>query len=107
MGTYVYRVTKERVICSDGKEANVAVFAYKPTFSWDSDKYNSKWHFQSGSTASDRMARNGKLTDRVVFPGNPGVYLNTKNEGSFYDGDIGTDRHFPKVEGVTNSVAAR
>jgi len=104
MGTYVYRVTKERIICSDGKEANVAIFAYKPTFSWDGDKYNARWHFKSGATASDRMATSGRITDRVIFPGNQNVYLNTKNEGSFYDGEIGTAEHFPKIDGVTNNV---
>ena len=103
MGTYVYRVTAKQVTCSDGKKANVAVFAYKPYFGWDGDKLNSKMHFRSGATSSDRMAKNGRLTDRFVFGDENGVpykdatvYFNRFNVGSFHDGG-----ELAKVENVT------
>jgi len=47
MGIYVYRVTAKKVRCSDGKLANIAVFAYKPYWGFDSDKDNAKMHFRS------------------------------------------------------------
>jgi hypothetical protein len=97
----MYRVTKQRVKCSDGKEANVAVFGYKMSWGfWDGDKLNHKWHFTSGCTASDRMASKGNITDRVVFEGNPRVYQNAFNHGSFIDNDIG-DTPFPRIDEVS------
>jgi len=103
MGTYVYRVTAKQVTCSDGKKANVAVFAYKPYFGWDSEKLNNKMHFSSGATSSDRMASKGRLTDRIVYGDENGVpypnskvYFNDGNFGSYYDYS-----ELPVVEGIT------
>jgi len=99
MGMYVYRVTAQRVICSDGQPANVAKYAYKPYFSWDGQKYNNQMAFKSGCHASDRMAANGKLSGRVVIGDR--VFANPNNYGTFYDDcTIGTDK-MPAVEGVT------
>lgn len=99
MGIYVYRVTKHRVKCSDGKEANVAIFAYKPYMSCFDGALNNKMHFRSGATASDRMAREGRITGRLVsgdehgrpYP-NAVVYENKAMLGSFYDTSMGSDR---------------
>lgn len=101
MGVYVYRVTAQRVRCSDGAEANVAVYAYKPTWSFDCDKLNRRWDFQSGCPASRRLAREGKLTGRIVL-GNrekgqttatvdptTRVYTAPRTWGTFYDDAIG------------------
>lgn len=107
MGAYVYRVTAKQVTCSDGKKANVAVFAYKPYWSWDGEKINNKMHFKSGATSSDRMATRGRLTDRVVFASDSGVpepgsavFYNLNNCGSFYDDIIGASS-MPKVKEVS------
>lgn len=108
MGTYVYRVTKETVVCSDGQKANVAIFAFKPCFSPD----DAKMAFKSGCVASDRMAAKGDITDRVVIgfkddvSGKVKVYLssavfkNIHNLGSFYDSTIGMPNQFPTIDGV-------
>ena len=107
MGTYVYRVTAKRVTCSDGKQANVIKYAYKPTYSgWDADKTNARWHFKSGATASDAMAARGNITDRIVHGDDEGrvyedskVFENPNKLGSFADYGFGTE--FPVVQGVT------
>jgi len=104
MSAYVYRVTAKRVKCSDGKEANVAMYAYKPTYSgWDSDKANNKMAFRSGCHSSERLAETGRLTDRVVFETAAGekVFGNPNNYGTFFDDcTIGT-ANMPRLDGVT------
>ena len=105
MGIYVYRVTAKKVRCSDGKLANVAVFAYKPYWGFDSDKLNAKMHFKSGATSSDTQANNGKLTGRfVIGSGEHGVVYRDalvyeSPRGSFYDNNIGGN--IPAIEGLT------
>ena len=104
MGTYVYRITAKRVMCSDGKPANVAMFAYKPYWGFDSDKLNAKMHFKSGATSSDTQANNGKLTGRFVLGDSKGmVYRDAlvyqSPRGSFYDNHIGLN--IPAIEGLT------
>lgn len=84
MGAYIYRVTAQRVRLTDGREANVAKYAYKPYGGWDRrncDKMNAKMDFRSGCPASRKMAREGKLTGLIVVhsgdepvPGNLQVY---------------------------------
>ncbi len=107
MGTYVYRVTKETVRCADGELANVAIFAYKPSF-YDPSQ-NAKWEFKSGCVASDRMAAAGRLTKRIVlgkkdeetgkitiYPDSE-VFVNLHNLGSFYDNTLGMPNQLPKA----------
>lgn len=78
MGAYIYRVTAKRVRLTDGREANVASFGYKPS----SDvAFNKRMEFRSGCHASWRMAREGKLTGRVVMGGRVWEY----NGGTFVD----------------------
>jgi hypothetical protein len=109
MGTYVYRVTAKQVTCSDGKKANIAIFAYKPYGGWstEDEKINNKMHFKSGATSSDRMAANNRITDRIVHGDKEGkvhpdslVYHNVNNYGTFYDNIIGGS-YMPKIDGVT------
>lgn len=96
MGMYLYRVTARRVKCSDGKEANVAKYAYKP-HGWD-DRFNRQMDFRTGCPAARRLAAEGKLTDRVVFEYDGGyigvhVYGNPHNWGTFLDDcNLGTPR---------------
>ena len=45
MGTYIYRVTKETVRCSDGELANIAIYAFRP---WWNSKLDSKLAFSTG-----------------------------------------------------------
>ena len=114
MGTYVYRVTKETVACSDGEKANIAIYAFKPF--WDA-KRDAKLNFQTGCVASDRMAAAGRLTKRIILGRknettgkievyeNSEVFLNVQNMGSFYDSTLGMKNQLPRVHAVT-SVAA-
>ena len=112
MGTYCYRITSHKSNLSDGTQANIAVFAYKPSFaSFDAEKYNRQWHFKSGAQSSDNAAARGKyngvrfvigsINDKgqvEVYPGEP-VFLNVANAGTFYDDDLGSP-NLPQVEGV-------
>lgn len=116
MGVYVYRVTAQRVRCSDGAEANVAVFAYKPTSCGgtvgsrgryvSAESFNHRWDFVSGCPASRRLAREGKLTGRIVLGDRPKgsttativdparVFTAPRTWGTFYDDAIGAS-HSP------------
>ena len=67
MGEYVYRVTSKQVMCSDGKTANIAVFAYKPYGGFGSDAINAKMYFRSGCFASEKLEKDGRLTGRIVI----------------------------------------
>jgi hypothetical protein len=107
MGTYVYRITAKQVMCSDGKPANIAVFAYKPYWGIDRHKDNAKMHFRSGATSSDNLADKGKLTGRFVLGDDQGkpyddspIYTHSTCRGTFYDDYLGTE-HLPKIEGLT------
>jgi hypothetical protein len=99
MGMYVYRVTKDRVVI-DGKDCQVAKFAYKPTYSGQQvgDKYisaeqiNAKWAFKSGC-----MAKTNITTDYIVTVSNDKVhatiYGNPNRMRTFYDDvTMGTER---------------
>jgi len=65
MGTYVYKVTAKRVKLTDGTEANVAMFAYKPYF-WD-NAMNAKMAFRSGCAAADRFVQGKNYTGKIVL----------------------------------------
>ncbi len=83
MGMYIYKVTAQKVKLSDGREANVAVYAYKP-YRFD-DAANSKMHFKSGCTIADHWANAGKRTGLVVGSTDPGSPVWECSLGSFYD----------------------
>ena len=109
MGTYVYRVTSRKVKCADGEDANVAVFAYKPysetMFSSRWKAENSKMHFRSGCSASDKRAKEGKLTGRVVLGGKDemipaGSAVYRWRWGSFRDDGLGMS----PMPHVTNTI---
>ena len=96
MGVYVYRVTAKKVKCSDGVLANVAEFAYKP--SWSNFELNTKMRFKSGVVASERMAARGGLTSRIAV--GSAVFENPENLASFYDDhELGT-KVLPRIVGV-------
>jgi len=104
MGTYVYRITAKQVLCTDGKPANIAVFAYKPYWHFDSDKANAKMHFRSGATSSDNLANKGKLTGRFVLGDSKGIVYRDalvyqSPRGSFYDSHLGSN--IPAIEGLS------
>ncbi len=65
MGEYVYKVTSKRVALTDGTFANLAVFAYKPSF-WES-KMNAKWAFESGCPAAERFVTGKNFTGKIVL----------------------------------------
>lgn len=98
MGTYVYRVTGVKVMCSDGMLANVAEFAYKPYWGMGSSSANAKLHFRSGATSSDAQAGKGKIGERFIIENT--VYVNTTGRGTFYDDYLGSDQ-YPVIQGVT------
>lgn len=106
MGMYVYRVSARRVKCVDGKDANVAVYAYKP-HGWD-EAWNRKAEFRSGCHASRKLASEGKLSDRVVIEYSDGyisrsVYGNPNGYGVFLDDcNLGVPGRMPKLPVACN-----
>lgn len=91
MGMYVYRVTKDRVVVG-GRECQIAVFAYKPTYSGQQvgEKYltaeqiNSKWAFKSGCMSKTNITTDYIATmtkDKVHCT----VYGNPNKLRTFYD----------------------
>ena len=95
MGSYVYRVTAQRVKCTDGKVANVAIFAYKPVHDlvWDR-----RAAFVSGVYASERLVNEGRVSGRIVqgYKTDEGkIVVDAKSTvydfagDSFYDSSLG------------------
>ena len=91
MGMYVYRVTKDRVVI-DGRECQIAVYAYKPTYSgqqvgekyWSAEQVNAKWAFRAGC-----MARTNITADYIATMSvdnlHVTVYGNPNKLRTFYD----------------------
>ena len=102
MGMYVYRVTYERVKLTDGTEANVARYAYKPS---PNMKWNSRMANLTGCRKSERM-EDSELTERVVLRHSngaldPNVYENPRKLRTFLDDcNLGVPDRMPLVEGV-------
>jgi hypothetical protein len=96
MGCYVYKVTSKTVDLDNGEQANVAVYAYKPTWRWDGETLNDRWHFRSGAGTCDRHAhkRTGWLVygyveddGRVTVDGDGRAFkIGDRKFGSFNDG---------------------
>jgi len=99
MSVYVYRITAKKVRCSDGKEANVAIFAYKPFFSDSRSNENRKLHFKSGCVASERLAKLGKILDRIVI--GDLVFENPRKLPYLYDSELG-EKTFPLIKVSAN-----
>jgi len=114
MGAYIYRVTAKRVKCSDGEEANLAVYAYKPYgesfFDNGNRARNARAHFATGCVASERLADQGKLSNRIVLADSETfeidadavVYANVGGVATFYDDyELGNPDRFPRIDGIT------
>ena len=56
MGEYVYKVSRHTVELSNGKTANVATFAYKPTYNLFANTSNEQMHVRSGAAKCDANA---------------------------------------------------
>jgi len=88
MGTYVYKATAKKKTLADGGEANIAVFAYKPTSIWDveGEKCNRRWAKLSGCPQAERFVRqrSKNFTGRAVL-GDDGEVAVSINRGTFTD----------------------
>lgn len=88
MGIYVYKVTKQIKVLKDGTRANVAVFAYKPTFGWGEEarKLNARWAKDSGCPQAERFAnqRSKSWMGRAVL-GETGEIAVLVDRGTFED----------------------
>lgn len=62
MGSYIYKVTKNRVKLADGREANVAVYAYKPGYSPGCAGV----HKRTGCERADDAAFRGEFSGLIV-----------------------------------------
>lgn len=87
MGSYVYKVTSKIKTLRDGTKANIAIFAYKPTYAWgnEADKLNRSWHKKSGCYAAETYVKNSKNYTGKVVMGEEGLEAIECNQGSFYD----------------------
>lgn len=112
MSSVVLRVSAQTVRLTDGRLANVVVFAYQPYSGFGRETENHRMWLASGIAQSDRLARNGKLTGLVVHgfkndktgkievaPGTP-VYENRAG-ASFWDHVYGDPKYMTRVAGVT------
>jgi len=87
MGTYVYKVTKQKKEMEDGEVANVMEFAYKP-YSGDY-KANSKMAFGSQCWRADKYVKTQDFTGKVTLSGDEyysTVWVNFPSE-QIQDGD--------------------
>lgn len=90
MGEYIYKVTAKKKILSDGKEANIAVFAYKPTwgFSFDgksADDLNRSMAWKAKCHISEKYVRESKNYSGRVVLGETGEIAIPVNRGTFSD----------------------
>ena len=87
MGEYIYKVTAKTKTLADGTKANIAVFAYKPTYSSrDADTLNRKWAWESKCHIAERFVKTSKnYTGRVVL-GETGEIAIPCKLGVFTDG---------------------
>lgn len=91
MGQYLYKVTAKKKTLSDGTEANIAVFAYKPhpMFGEDGKKLNRRLAWKSGCHIAERYVQtSNNFTGRVVL-GETGEIAVPMNRGTFLDGWFG------------------
>ncbi len=107
MGQYVYRVTKEKVRV-DGYTCQVAIFAYKPTYSFQQignrtyspEQINQKWAFKTGCMARTKIDTDYIVTfsdDRKSYA----IYENPNKLRTFLDDStLGTSR-MPLVKSVS------
>lgn len=86
MGEYIYKVTARTKMMPDGELANIAVFAYKPNYSWyEAEKLNRRWAWKSGCHIAERYVRDSKLyTGRVVLCEDSEIAIPC-NRGTFTD----------------------
>ena len=99
MGMYIYRVTKDRIVI-DGKDCQIAVFAYKPTYSgqmvgdkyWSAEQVNAKWAFRAGCMAKTNITAD-YIATMSVDNLHVTVYGNPNKLRTFYDDvTMGTDK---------------
>ncbi len=97
MGEYIYKVTAKTKTLANGTTANIAVFAYKPTFGRDADTFNRRWAWESKCHIAERFVKTSKnYTGRVVL-GETGDISIPCNRGTFTDGWF--DNQSSKVTG--------
>lgn len=108
MGQYVYRVTKEKVKI-DGYTAQVAIFAYKPTYSFQQvgnkclspEQINNRMAFKTGCMAKTKIDTDYIVTfskDRESYA----IYGNPDKLRTFLDDStMGTER-MPLVKAYDN-----
>ena len=106
MGQYVYRVTKEKVKI-EGYTAQVAVFAYKPTYSFQqvgdkcisADQLNHKMAFKTGCMAKTKIDTDYIITfseDRESYA----IYGNPNKLRTFLDDSTMGTPKMPLIKSV-------
>lgn len=86
MGEYIYKVTAKTKTLKDGTKANIAVFAYKP--SWEI-KRNKQMAKNSGCPQAEYYVANSKNYTGLVVLGEDGDFAIPVKHGTFSDGWFG------------------
>jgi hypothetical protein len=97
MGICVYKLTGKVINLEGGITAQVAVFAYKPTFcGFDAEKWN---RAAARATGCNRPIKVRSINIAIVHDDECEVFRNEGGLSVFYDDLIGRAEHFPKVGG--------
>lgn len=93
MGNYLYKVTAKRVALEDGTFANLAVYAFKPSFC--REKENAIMRRKTACFVSDRFVEGSKYTGRIVLgslnddgTANVGTVAYKNDYGTVMDNDL-------------------
>lgn len=87
MGEYIYKVTAKKKTLADGTQANIAIFAYKPSYSFfDGEKLNRRWAAQAKCHLAERYVKTSKNYTGFVVLGEDGEHAIPCNRGAFSDG---------------------
>jgi hypothetical protein len=105
MSAYVYRVTKDTITLEDGRKAQVAVYAYKPTYCGcvglngkyeTAEQTNRRWAFKSGCFAPTKIRHDLLITlsdDKM----HGSLYENKKKLVVFYDDSTFGSEAMPRI----------
>lgn len=82
MGQYIYKVTAKTKTLVDGSKANIAVFAYKPSFDCE---INSYLEWKTKCYLADKFTKTSKNYTGKVVLGEDGDIAVSTNRGIFSD----------------------
>jgi hypothetical protein len=82
MGQYIYKVTAKTKMLDDGTKANIAIFAYKPCFDVQVNRF---MEWKTKCHISDKFVKTSKNYTGKVVLGEDGNIAIPVNSGTFSD----------------------